>query len=144
MSITAAGQAAIYTKETAGLRSEENSRELQTRHCEAFCKTHEPVIIAHYHDPAGIRHDFEWMMGEAALDEPPFQYIVVYKLRNFSWSLDETVLCRDKLRTSGVLLVSTAESSPWPAPLSTAASPARPATTCTVKQNAVYNEHVTT
>ena len=50
-------------------------------------------------------------MDEATQHEPPFQYIVVYKLRNFSWSLDETVLSRDKLRVSGVTLVSTMESS---------------------------------
>ena len=35
-------------------------------------------------------------MGEATQDEPPFNFIVVYKLRNFSWSLDETVLSRDR------------------------------------------------
>ena len=31
------------------------------------------------------------------------------KLRNFSWSLDETVLCRDRLKVNGVSLLSTAE-----------------------------------
>ena len=51
-------------------------------------------------------------MGEATQDEPPFNYIVVYRLRNFSWSLDETVLCRDRLKASVVTLVSTMESSP--------------------------------
>ena len=112
MSITAVGQATIYIKETASHHPEENSRELQTRHCEAFCRAHELDIAARYHDPAGVRHDFEGMMGEATQHVPPFQYIVVYKLRNFSWSLDETVLCRDRLRASGVTLVSTAESSP--------------------------------
>ena len=111
MPITAVGQAAIYTKETAGHHPEEISRELQTRHCEAFCRAQELEIVARYHDPARVRHDFEWMMGEATQDEPPFQYIVVYKLRNFSWSLDETVLSRDKLRNSGVTLVSTMENS---------------------------------
>ena len=39
-----------------------------------------------------------------------FKYIVAYKLRNFSWSLDETVLCRDRLNARGVTLVSTMES----------------------------------
>ena len=52
------------------------------------------------------------MMGEATQDEPPFDFIVVYKLRNFSWSLDETVLSKARLRASGVTLVSTVESSP--------------------------------
>ena len=112
MQTTAARRAAIYTKETAGYHPEENSKELQIHYCEEFCKAHELEIVARYHDAPGMRHDFEWTMGEATQDEPPFNFIVVYKLRNFSWSLDETVLCRDKLKASGVSLVSTTESSP--------------------------------
>ena len=49
------------------------------------------------------------MMGEATDDDPPFDVIVVCKLKNFSWSLDETVLCRDRLKANGVSLLSTAE-----------------------------------
>ena len=112
MQTTADRRAAIYTKEAADYHPEENSREIQLHHCEEFCQNHGLEIVARYHDPPGIRYDFEWMMGEATQDEPPFQYIVVHKLRNFSWSLDETVLSRDKLRNSGVTLVSTMESSP--------------------------------
>ncbi len=104
-------KAAIYVKEAAGYPDGENSKELQQHHCEEFCKAHDLEIAARYHDAPGIRHDFDWMMGEATQDDPPFDYIVVYKLRNFSWSLDETVLCRDKLRANGVSLVSTAETS---------------------------------
>ena len=104
-------KAAIYIKETAGYHPEENTKELQLRHCEEFCKSHDLEIAARYHDAPGIRHDFDWMMGEATQDNPPFDYIVVYKLRNFSWSLDETVLSRDRVRASGVSLVSTTESS---------------------------------
>ena len=66
-------------------------------------------ISTRYYDPPGSRHQFDWMMGEATDDEPPFEVIVVYKLRNFSWSLDETVLCRDRLKANGVSLLSTAE-----------------------------------
>ena len=112
MQTTAVRRAAIYTKETAGCHPEENSKELQQRHCEEFCKAYDLEIVARYHDAPGIRHDFEWMMGEATQDDPPFNFIVVYKLHNFSWSLDETVLSRDRLRASGVTLVSTMESSP--------------------------------
>ena len=53
------------------------------------------------------------MMEDATADSPPFDTIVVWKLRNFSWSLEETILCRDRLNTNGVALVSTSES---PAP----------------------------
>ena len=113
MQTTAVRKTAIYIKETAGYHPEENSKELQ-QHGTAKSSA-KPTSSRS--SPAtmtlpGIRHDFEWMMGEATQDEPPFQYIVVYKLRNFSWSLDETVLCRDRLRASGVTLVSTMESSP--------------------------------
>ena len=105
-------RAAIYIKETAGYHPEENSKELQTHHCEKFCKYHDLEIVARYYDAPGIRHDFDWMMGEATQDNLPSEYIVVYRLRNFSWSLEETVLCRDRLKASGVTLVSTMESSP--------------------------------
>ena len=112
MSTRPVRRAAIYVKETAGYPDGENSKELQLRHCEEFCKYHDLDITARYQDPVGVRNDFDWMMGEATQDNPPFEYIVVYKLRNFSWSLDETVLSRDKLKASGVTLVSTMESSP--------------------------------
>ena len=113
MQTTAVRKAAIYIKETAGYHPEEKLQGTPaTHHCEEFCKAHDLEIVARYHDLPGIRHDFEWMMGEATQDEPSFHYIVVYRLRNFSWSLDETVLSRDRLRASGVTLVSTMESSP--------------------------------
>ena len=104
-------KAAIYVKETAGYPDGDNSRELQTQGCELYCEAHGIEIAARYYDPPDIRHDFDWMMGEATQDEPPFDCIVVYKLRNFSWSLDETVLCQGRLTANGVTLVSTMESS---------------------------------
>ena len=59
----------------------------------------------------GSRHDFERMLEDAVQDDSPFNTIIVWKLKNFSWSLDETVLCRDRLRANGVSLISTTESS---------------------------------
>ena len=109
MPTTAPTRAAIYIKETAGYPNGENSKELQTSECEQFCLAEEFQITTRYHDPPGERRQFDWMMGEATDDEPPFDVIVVYKLRNFSWSLDETVLCRDRLKANGVSLLSTAE-----------------------------------
>ncbi len=105
-------KAAIYVKENAGYPDGENSKELQLRHCEEFCQHHGLDIAARYHDPTGVRNDFDWMMSEATQGGPPFNFIVVYKLRNFSWLLEETVLCRDRLSANGVSLVSTTESSP--------------------------------
>ena len=98
MPTTAPTRAAIYVKEAVGYRDGENSRELQTEECEKFCLTQRFEISTRYHDPPGSRHQFDWLMGEATEDDPPFDVIVVYKLRNFSWSLDETVLCRDRLK----------------------------------------------
>ena len=111
MSTRPVRRAAIYVKETAGYHPEENTKELQLRRCEEYCEAHGLEITARYHDAPGIRHGFDRMMGEATQEAPPFDCIVVYRLLNFSWSLDETVLCRDRLRASGVTLVSTMESS---------------------------------
>ena len=106
---TAPTRAAVYIKETTGYPDGENSKELQTSVCDQFCRAEEFKITNRYFDPPGERRQFDWMMGEATDDEPPFEVIVVYKLRNFSWSLDETVLCRDRLKANGVSLLSTAE-----------------------------------
>ena len=96
MPTTAPIQAAIYVKEAAGYPDGENSKELQSSECEDFCIAQGFEISTRYYDPPGSRHQFEWMMGDATEENPPFDIIVVWKLRNFSWSLDETVLCRDK------------------------------------------------
>ena len=101
--------AAIYVKEAAGYPEGENTRELQTRECESYCGVHGLQITARYYDSPGSRQDFQRMMEDATKDAPPFNTIVVWKLRNFSWSLDETVLCRDRLSANGVTLVSTTE-----------------------------------
>ena len=51
-------------------------------------------------------------MGEATQNDPPFQFIIGYKLRNFTWPLDERLICRNQLRASRVTLVLAVESSP--------------------------------
>ena len=109
MPTTAPTRAAIYIKETAGYPTGENSKELQTSECEQFCLAEGFKITNRYQDPPGDRRQFDWMMGEATDYEPSFDVIIVYKLRNFSWSLDETVLCRARLKANGVSLLSTAE-----------------------------------
>ena len=109
MPTTAPTRAAIYVKEAAGYPDGENSKELQTEECEKFCLIQRFEINTRCYDPPGSRHQFDWMMGEAADENRPFDVIVVCKLKNFSWSLDETVLCRAKLKANGVILLSTAE-----------------------------------
>ena len=108
MPTTAPIRAAIYVKEAAGYPDGENS-ELQTEECEKFRQIQGFEISTRYYDLPGSRHQFEWMMGDATEQDPPFDAIVVYKLRNFSWSLDETALCWDRLKANGVNLLSTAE-----------------------------------
>ena len=109
MSNTAPTRAAIYIKETTGYLNGENSKELQKEDCEKFCLAEEFRITNSYFDPPRDRRQFDWMMVEATDDQPLFDVIVVYKLRNFSWSLDETGLCRARLKANGVSLLSTAE-----------------------------------
>ena len=104
-------KAAVYVKEAAGYPDGENSRELQAQECERYCEARGLEITTRYYDAAGSRHDFERMLEDAVQDDSPFNTIIVWKLKNFSWSLDETVLCRDRLRANGVSLISTTESS---------------------------------
>lgn len=95
---TATGRtAAIYTNETAGPHPEEDSKDIQQRHCKEFCDAHALTITARYYDPAGIRDDFDRIMKHATQSNPAFRFIVVYQRRNFSWSLEETILSRDRL-----------------------------------------------
>ena len=106
MHIPSNNRAAIYTKEAAGYPPDENSKELQLQDCEEYCQQNGLYIVAQYSDPAGSRHNFEWMMGDATSEEDtPFDFVIVRKLRNFSWSLDETVLCRARLRARGIELI---------------------------------------
>ena len=109
MPTTGLTRAAIYVKEAAGYPDGENSKELQTSECENFCLIQGFEITIRYYDPPGSRHQFDWLMGQATEANPPFDIIVVWKLRNFSWSLDETVLCRDRLKANRVTLISTTE-----------------------------------
>ena len=74
-------------------------------------RIHVLETVTRYHESVGVRTNFEWMMGEAAQDAPTLEYIASNKPRNFSWSLDDTELCRDRLTANGVSLVSTVKTS---------------------------------
>ena len=65
MPTTPRAKAAIYIKETAEYHPEENTKELQLRHCEEFCKSHDLEITARYHDAPGIRHNFDRLHEDA-------------------------------------------------------------------------------
>ena len=106
---TTPSRAAVYTKESAGYPDHENSRELQTKACEAFCLAYSLRIFARYHDSIGDKHDFHRMMEAASRETPTFEHIIVCRLRNFSWSLEETVVCHNQLAVHGVSILSTIE-----------------------------------
>ena len=111
MSTTPRAKAAEYIKKAAGYPGDVNSEDLQLHHCEDFYKIHDLDTVARYYDPIAVRDDFEWMICEAMQDTPPFDYIVVHKLRDSSWSLEEMVLRRNRLRANRASSASTAETS---------------------------------
>ena len=80
MLTTAPTRAAIYIKEAAGYPGGENSKELQTSECENFCLAQGFEITTRYYDPPGSRRQFDWMMGEATDDNPPFDIVAVTDL----------------------------------------------------------------
>lgn len=101
--------AAVYIKETLH-RPQENTHELQEAACIQYCQEHEIEIVATYHDPPGSRHDFQWMIGAATQEGPPFDHIVVRRSANLTWSLEEMVHVRDLLKRNGVSIIATTES----------------------------------
>ncbi len=84
MPTTAHTRAAIYIKEAADYPDGENSKELQTEECEKFCLAQGFEITTRYYDPPESKHQFDWMMSEATEENPPFDVILVCKLKNFS------------------------------------------------------------
>ena len=46
------------------------------------------------------------MMADATGEQPPFDHVVVWKLRYFAWSLEESVLAQEKLAANRVRLLS--------------------------------------
>ena len=52
------------------------------------------------------------MMTEATGGEARFDHVVVWRLRYFAWSLEESVLAQQKLTDNGVRLLSVKERLP--------------------------------
>ena len=52
------------------------------------------------------------MMNDATGENPPFDHVVVWKLRYFAWNLDESIQARDQLAASSVRLLSVKEKLP--------------------------------
>ena len=48
-------------------------------------------------------------MADATGERPPFDHVVVWKLKYFALALEESVLCRDRLARNRVRLISVKE-----------------------------------
>ena len=62
-------------------------------------------MIAEYADANRSREESSCMLADATTGEAPFDYSAVHKMDRFPRSLEESVLCRDRLSTSGVRIV---------------------------------------
>ena len=105
-------RAAIYVKANAGNSPDGAERPTQMDESEELCKQRALDVAARYSDEPRSCQEFQRMMDDATGDKPPFDPIVVWKLRYFAWSLDESILARDKLAASGIRLLSVKEKLP--------------------------------
>ena len=101
--------AAIYVKANAGASPEGAEPETQMAESEEFCRHRGLDVAARYRDDLKSREEFQRMMADAGSERPRFDHVVVWKLRYFAWSLEESVLARDKLAANGVRLLSVKE-----------------------------------
>ena len=112
MQNTAVNRAAVYVKDTMGVAHGDTDPGTQLAESLEFCKLKGLDVAVQYHDAKASREDFKQMMADATGAEPPFDHVVVWKLRYFSWVLEEAVLERDRLAAHGIRLLSVTESSP--------------------------------
>ena len=112
MQRTAVNRAAIYVKANAGNSPEGAEPDAQMAESEEYCRLRGLDIAERYNDRLMGREEFQRMMADATRENPPFDHVVVWKLRYFAWSLDESVLARDKLVANGVQLLSVKERMP--------------------------------
>ena len=92
MQSTAVNRAAIYVKANAGNFPESAEPDTQLAESERFCKDRGLDVAARYSDGLRSREEFQRMMADAAGENPPFDHVVVWRLRYFAWSLEESVL----------------------------------------------------
>ena len=105
-------RAAIYVKATAGNSREGAERSTQMDEAEQFCKERGLHVTARYSDDQGVREEFRKMMGDATGQNPPFDHVVVWRLRYFAWDLDESIQARNQLAANGIRLLSVKEQLP--------------------------------
>ena len=99
-------RAAIYVKATAGSSPDGADRPTQMHEAEEFCTARELDVAAGYSDEPRSRQEFQRMMNHATGENPPFDHVVVWKLRYFAINLDESIQARDQLAANGIRLLS--------------------------------------
>ena len=95
MQKTAVNLAAIYVKATAGHTPDGAEPDAQMAESEEFCKSKGMDVGPRYSDDLRSREQFQRMMADATGENPQFDHVVVWKLRHFTWSLEESVLARE-------------------------------------------------
>ena len=102
-------KAAIYVRDPLPAPGNIISADDQATTCREYCQARGLTVTATFRDYVGTRDEFARMITEATRYDSTLDYIVVWKLRLFSKSLEETIELRDKLRRVGTRLVSTTE-----------------------------------
>ena len=69
-------------------------------------------MATRYNDALESREAVQGMMSDATGENAPFDHVVVWKLRYFARSLEESVLAREKLAANGVRVLSVKERMP--------------------------------
>ena len=112
MTRTPVNRAAIYVKENVGNPIGGTEAGNQLNEAEEYCRSLGLDISTRDSDGNMSRKSFHKMMADAASGQAQFDYIVCWKLRYFAWSLDESVLARDRLRQNEIRLLSVKEKLP--------------------------------
>ena len=105
----ALNRAAIYVKSPSRLSQNNADRQTQMAETVEFFQGRSLETGTWFGDPKDSREGFRQMMTEATGGEPRFDYVVVWKLRYFAWTLEESVLAREKLAASRVRVLSVKE-----------------------------------
>ena len=112
MQKTAVNRAAIYVKSPGRLSQSDADRQTQMGETVEFCEGRNLELSAWFGDAQDSREGFRHMMTEATGGEARFDHVVVWRLRYFAWSLEESVLAQQKLTDNGVRLLSVKERLP--------------------------------
>ena len=88
MQKTTVNREAIYVKVNAGNSPDGAEPHTQMLESEEFCKSRALDPTVRYSDELNSRKEFQRMMSDATGENPPFNHVVVWKLRYFAWSLD--------------------------------------------------------